>query len=882
MKKITLFYIIFCIFICCIQGYADGNHALNQSYSKSVRGLNFVQASGKAGLRCNLPYAPNGSWPVSLFINSIPQDAIIEKAFVYFVTGYQVAPLSNPSLYFQPPGGSTKTITPQNIGKDIPKCWIEDGNITYRADVTSYITGNGTYTVSSNTDDSATDGFTLLIIYRQDTATFTGNIFINDGLVIDTGHIQSKVNISVPDTALLAKGFTIMSDLQEGSSSSGSDPSFILFDLATTHQYFFQRKFWNFEEGYFGLRKQQAEIRFGLDAGYDDCFAVALAGIYFQMADTQVKISEPFTDSFYCVGDTFELKYEIISKFRPDNVFKVLLSDITGKFNNPLVIGSKNSDTAGKVQCVIPANALPGGNYILRIVSTNPVDSTGNNDKGIRISTYPKPPFMMSNSPVCEGLALTLYDFSTDTPASIAWTGPNGFFMTLKNPDVQDVPLTAHGRYYLLKDNYTCGITDSIDVEIKPRAAKPDLIVSEPVCEGDSIKISAFSTTPNITYNLLTPAFFIQNLPAVDTIIAKATILDSGLYRAVAILDGCLSKIDSADMIVYRVPSLDAKTNSPVCQGDVIEFTAGDTTLGAVYTWDGPASYHIKLKDPQVTNADFSNAGEYIVIANVHFCADTDTVTVIVKQTPPAPVAANNSPFCEGGTLQLTATDSLTNLTYTWTAANGFISASKDTIIDKATPAASGIYTVTVELDGCKAADTTLVTIKPQPPKPEPYSNSPVDSGQRLQLNIATPLPGAAYNWRGPASFSSYLLSPYIDSVTAEAAGIYTVTVDLNGCRDSANTTVFINIPGAEDYYLNFYPNPNDGNFTIKGKFVYNQAIKIDITNILGQSVFSKTLETTDNLLQEHITMPFAANGCYFIRIAANGKTHKIPFIIKH
>lgn len=869
-----LAYIMLALFFMSffMKGYANGNHALNASYSQTKRGLNYVQASGKAALRT---YKPLGNWPVSLSISGIPQFAVIEKAFVYFTAGYITNPVSNPVLYFTNPASINRTFNATNIGVDVPKCWYEDGNVTYRADVTSYITGNGTYTMYSNTDDSLTDGFTLFIIYRDDTATYTGSIFINDGLRIDSFPQSTKVAINVPDTALMVKAFALTSDLQNDTFQA----LMTLKDSFFTADHYFTEIFWNFEESSFKLGKNRTSVSISIYPPYIDCFAMAMAGVYLQMADTPVTIAEPFLDTLYCVGDTFDLKYSVITKFRSNNVFKVFLSEGNGSFTNSTLIGSKNSDTAGYVTCVIPANAPADSNYILRITASSPVDTIGNNDKKIRISHYPLHPVVMSSSPACEGTTLSLYDFSIDLAAQYTWTGPNNFRMTLQNPQVLNIPLAGNGTYVLFKENYSCGFRDSLPVVVKPRPAKPSLAVTGPACEGDSVKVTAFSTSSGISYNVQTPSRYLPGLALVDTLLKTITPQDSGWYKAVAVLDGCLSLIDSALGIVYRMPHLQPVSNSPVCQGSNIEFRAGDTTLGATYIWQGPGGFGSPLKDPVIGNADFPNGGTYKVVAYVHQCADTDSTTVAIKPMPAKPKLTNNSPVCETDTLHLFIDDSTSGLSYHWTGPNGFTSDEQNPVIGGISMSDSGKYMAGINLNGCNNNQVIDVVVKPMPIKPVPISNSPLKLGERLQFNIVAVTPGADYKWAGPDNFISTQTGPYINPFTEANVGAYTVAANLDGCISSGSTDVEI-YKDNDSLYFRFYPNPNNGNFTLEGLFAVDQEIHVAVTNVIGQSIYRNIFATDNKRLNVSVHIPFVADGFYYLKANVNGRDKAIPFVI--
>ncbi len=158
---------------------------------------------------------------------------------------------------------------------------------------------------------------------------------------------------------------------------------------------------------------------------------------------------------------------------------------------------------------------------------------------------------------------------------------------------------------------------------------------------------------------------------------------------------------------------------------------------------------------------------------------------------PAPPTAGNDGPLCAGDTLHLTAT-TIPSATYSWTGPNGFTSTQQNPTIAGVTTAASGTYTVIATVGGCDTDPaTTNVTVHPVPPSPTAGSNSPVAAGGTLNLT-ASAVPGATYLWTGPNGFTSSSQNPSISSVTAAAAGVYSVTATVSGCTSPAGTTTVV------------------------------------------------------------------------------------------
>jgi hypothetical protein len=258
-------------------------------------------------------------------------------------------------------------------------------------------------------------------------------------------------------------------------------------------------------------------------------------------------------------------------------------------------------------------------------------------------------------------------------------------------------------------------------------------------------------------------------------------------------VNGCTSSAGTVTVVINPTPSApSASSNSPICDGDPLNLSAG-LVVGGTYSWTGPNAFTSTSQNPTIPVATLSAAGTYSVTVTVLGCTGSaGTTTVVVNPIPTAPAPTSNGPLCVGQTLTL-STASVVGASYSWTGPNGFTSTLQNPSIVGVTLAASGTYSVTVSVNGCVSpAGTVTVLISNNPPSPAVTSNSPICSGQTLQLNADT-IAGATYTWNGPNSFTSNNQNPTIPNATVSASGTYTVVV-FNGCSSApATVTVLVN-----------------------------------------------------------------------------------------
>jgi hypothetical protein len=155
---------------------ADGNETLGPSFVSTLQGGGVIsQGVGLSGRKG----PPKASGTIA--IAGFPANSVVHEARLYWTilggTG-ATATLNG------------TTVTGTAIGTSADTCWGASGNTTYRADVTSLVTGNGSYVVAglpSANMGPDTQGASLVVLHRNDAASFKTKITVLDGAL--TGSI---------------------------------------------------------------------------------------------------------------------------------------------------------------------------------------------------------------------------------------------------------------------------------------------------------------------------------------------------------------------------------------------------------------------------------------------------------------------------------------------------------------------------------------------------------------------------------------------------------------------------------------------------------------------------------------------------------------------
>jgi len=376
----------------------------------------------------------------------------------------------------------------------------------------------------------------------------------------------------------------------------------------------------------------------------------------------------------YCPGDTLHLPLIAIDTFHTGNVFTAQLSDSSGSFANPVIIGIDTAISSGYILCTIPLNAIAGLHYHFRIFSTNPADTTQADTLAIQIKA--KPVFIVSsNNLVCDGKILSFTTTSTYSGLTYHWSGSNSFSSSLADPVITPVSFSDSGYYYVSDTLSGCYSTDTIHVSVLPSPAYPTASANTP-CAGDTLLLTANCTSSGINYSWTGPNSFSSSQQ--DPFIVNVTSSDTGTYHAIFTLaNGCADTINVV-AIVNPILSPAAVTISvapgdTICAGENITLSATTTNAGTtpVYQWKNNG-VNFGPNSSTFTTGSIGN-GDVITckITSALPCQPIDTalsnaITMHVMLLPPPIVTITTHAVGDTVTFTGNVTNGSTGLTYQW------------------------------------------------------------------------------------------------------------------------------------------------------------------------------------------------------------------------
>ncbi|MEP7141800.1 MAG: hypothetical protein ABI707_02960 [Ferruginibacter sp.] len=142
------------------------------------------------------------------------------------------------------------------------------------------------------------------------------------------------------------------------------------------------------------------------------------------LAPTPLIAVNSITKKIMCGSTQFNLAYHSTGTYNNGNIFSVQLSNATGSFAAPTVIGSLARTTSGLVTCTIPLQVPNGSNYRVRVVSSNPAVTGVTSDTIFTLFTQPR----FSDTAayiVCVGETVNLNNVFNTTGFTVAWNTAN-------------------------------------------------------------------------------------------------------------------------------------------------------------------------------------------------------------------------------------------------------------------------------------------------------------------------------------------------------------------------------------------------------------------------------------------------------------------------
>ncbi len=325
-----------------------------------------------------------------------------------------------------------------------------------------------------------------------------------------------------------------------------------------------------------------------------------------------------------------------------------------------------------------------------------------------------------------------------------------------------------------LTDTNGCLSFDTVLVFVSP-IVPLDAGESSSICYGDSIVIGN-NISPDSTLFQWSPELNVEFASEGET---NAFPEVSSWFYLTATNDTC-SSTDSVFITVHDLPEVELNPkDSVLCQKEEIEIKASGALI---YSWESTA---------EVTeNTGFISAiadSSFIVIVegiDSNNCVSVDTSSIGVLPLP-QPVLTNDTAVCEDQPITLRISG---GVSYRWL--NGSIAGLTDSVITFVSLDENQTFFVEVTGEnGCNTLDTVVVMVDSLP-KIIMMSDTLICEGGKAFLWAS----GAEdYSW-SPSNYLNETTGDYLVAVPEDSITYKVVGTDGNGCIDSAEASIQLNI----------------------------------------------------------------------------------------
>ena len=286
----------------------------------------------------------------------------------------------------------------------------------------------------------------------------------------------------------------------------------------------------------------------------------------------------------------------------------------------------------------------------------------------------------------CAVTSVQVNGASTTAGVSFSWTGPGGFNSSDQNPVV-----TTAGTYVLTVTGAN-GCTSTANALVDEDLDLPGASASGGTLTCDVTSVMLMGTG-NGSFSWTGPGGFTSSDQ--NPVVATA-----GTYTlTVTGANGCTSQASADVLLDVDVPGASATGGTLTC--DVTSVMLMGTGNGS-YSWTGPGGFTSSDQNPVV-----ATAGTYtLTVTGANGCTSQASADVLLDADAPIATAIGGSIDCDLGTFQLIGTADQSNVSFSWTGPNGFLSTQQDPVVSD-----TGLYVLVVTAtNGCTGSDSAQVS----------------------------------------------------------------------------------------------------------------------------------------------------------------------------
>ena len=359
-------------------------------------------------------------------------------------------------------------------------------------------------------------------------------------------------------------------------------------------------------------------------------------------------------------------------------------------------------------------------------------------------------------------------------------------------------------------------------VTVDPTPSVTNTVLNDTICSGSNAIYNPTSNVTGATFswtassvNGTTTGFTSQNPGTAisEALTNNSTVADTVKYVITPKYGNCTGTPVTFTVAVDPIPSItNTVLSDTICSGSNAVFNPTSDVTNATFSWTASSvngtttgftsqNPGTAISEALTNNSTVTDTVKYVITPKYANCEGAPvTFTVPVKPIPVIDALSDIAvcPFEQVGPVNFTSTP--TGATFTWTntntaiglAANGSGDITAYSAPDNKTGSAiTGTITIKANLEGCNAADSTLIiTINPSP-NPSFTISKPSYCLAEGPIDLTTGITGLAGGTFSGPGVSGNFFSPS----TAGIGGPYTikyVVTSAVGCKDSSEVQVSV------------------------------------------------------------------------------------------
>jgi hypothetical protein len=508
--------------------------------------------------------------------------------------------------------------------------------------------------------------------------------------------------------------------------------------------------------------QSKVQVAFAVFSGASNMLYVDNVNLTASSGSSNTITLSALSQSSYCPGQVLSIGFTTSGTFNNGNTFQVELSNSSGSFSNPTVIGS---GAASPVSATIPAGATSGSGYRIRVVSGNPSIASGSSQV---LSIAPLIVAGGVDQSVCSnGSFITL----TGTPLGGTWSGTG---VSASGIFIPSAGLVGNQTLTYSVTSGGCSGTDQVVVTVK---AVPS--VNAGTDQSTCSQTAAFALTG---FSPSGGTWSGNGVSASGTFTPSSTLVGSNTLTYSFTQNGCTGTDTKLVTVTATVPVSAGSAQSVCSNGTAINLSG--SPAGGIWSGNGISASGVFIPTSSLTG---SNTVTYTISGN---CAGSAQTTVTVNA---APVVQSGSDRIVCGLVAPFFITGAQPQGGIWTgsgvSASGFF-----------TPQSSMVGSTvkliyTGQQNGCQAKDSLLIQVLDFPVSASISAPTPeACSGDSIRLSLSAVGTGLQFQWRRNGVNIPGANAALLDAVQSGTylAGISRASCNLNS---SEKVLVFNPVP---------------------------------------------------------------------------------------